>query len=239
MASSFSTISGSSRNLHLQVARTIARGILSGDLPQGSKIPNEMTLCEQFGISRTALREAVKLLSSKGLLRSKPKVGTTITDKINWNFLDPQLLEWMEGLENSKVFYQQFLGLRKAIEPEACALAAKNASSEQRIELSETFQKMEEIAKDFDHDRWAEVDMHFHRLIFLSTGNDFYLPFGNVLATIFMSFIAYSSKDGGVCIGEHRAIYAAIMAGKEEQAREASRFLLVAEKHRLPSEDAA
>jgi len=239
MSSSFRTISGSSRNLHLQVARTIARGILSGDLPQGSKIPNEMTLCEQFGISRTALREAVKLLSSKGLLRSKPKVGTTITDKINWNFLDPQLLEWMEGLENSKVFYQQFLGLRKAIEPEACALAAKNASSEQRIELSETFQKMEEIAKDFDHDRWAEVDMRFHRLIFLSTGNDFYLPFGNILATIFMSFILYSSKDGGVCIEEHRAIYAAIMAGKEEQAREASRLLLVSEKHRLPDEDAA
>lgn len=239
MSSTFSTISGSSRSLHVQVARTIARRILSGDLPQGSKIPNEMALCEQFGISRTALREAVKLLSSKGLLRSKPKIGTTVIEKTNWNFLDPQLLEWMDGLENSKVFYQQFLGLRKAIEPEACALAAKNASAEQRIELSDTFQKMEEIAKDFDHELWAEVDMHFHRLIFLSTGNDFYLPFGNVLATIFMSFISHSSKDGGVCIEEHRAIYAAIMAGKEEQARAASQSLLVGEKHRLGSEVAA
>ncbi|ABM04684.1 transcriptional regulator, GntR family [Psychromonas ingrahamii 37] len=226
-SSSFSTISASARNLHLQVARTIAQGILSGALPQGSKIPNEMTLCDQFGVSRTALREAIKLLSSKGLLRSKPKIGTTVTDKTNWNFIDPQLLEWMDGLENSKVFYQQFLGLRKAIEPEACALAAKNASAEQRIELSDTFQKMEEIAKDFDHDRWAEVDMHFHRLIFLSTGNDFYLPFGNVLATIFMSFILYTSEDTGVCIKERRAIYVAIMAGKEEQAREASRFSLL------------
>lgn len=239
MSPRFSTISGSARNLHLQVARTIARGILSGDLPQGSKIPNEMNLCEQFGISRTALREAVKLLSSKGLLRSKPKIGTTVTDKTNWNFLDAQLLEWIDGIENSKVFYQQFLGLRKAIEPEACALAAKNASAEQRIELSDAFQKMEEVANDFDHDRWAEVDMHFHRLIFLSTDNDFYLPFGNVLATIFTSFILYSSEDGGVCIEEHRAIYAAIMAGKEEQAREASRFLLISEKHRLSVEAAA
>ncbi|MFT6927397.1 MAG: DNA-binding FadR family transcriptional regulator [Psychromonas sp.] len=234
MSSVFTTISGSTRSLHMQVARTIARSILSGDLAQGSTIPNEITLCKQFGISRTALREAVKLLSSKGLLRSKPKIGTTVIEKNNWNFLDPQLLEWMDGLENSKVFYQQFLGLRKAIEPEACALAAKNASAEQRIELSDTFQIMEEIAKDFDHDRWAEADMHFHRLIFLSTGNDFYIPFGNVLATIFMSFITYSSKDGGVCIKEHRAIYKAIMAGKEEQALEASRSLLIAEKHRLP-----
>ncbi|WP_354625766.1 FadR/GntR family transcriptional regulator [Psychromonas sp. MME2] len=236
-SSNFTTISGSTRSLHVQVARTIARSILSGELAQGSIIPNEMALCEQFGISRTALREAIKLLTSKGLLRSKPKIGTTVIEKNNWNFLDPQLLEWMDGIENSTVFYRQFLGLRKAIEPEACALAAKNATVEQRIELSATFQKMEEVAKNFDHKKWAEVDMHFHRLIFLSTGNDFYLPFGNVLATIFMSFILYSSKDGGVCIEEHRAIYEAIMAGDTDQARTASQALLVGEKHRIIDED--
>lgn len=239
MTSIFSTLPNSRRKLHVQVARTIARSILSGDLPQGSKIPNEMRLCEEFHISRTALREALKLLISKGLLLSKPKVGTTVMDKTNWNFLDPQLLEWMDGLEDSSLFYQQFLGLRKAIEPEACALAAKNASAQQRIELSDTFQKMDEISKNFDHDSWTEVDMSFHRLIFLSTGNDFYLPFGNVLSTIFRSFISHSSKDGGVCIEEHRAIYAAIMAGKADQAREASQFLLVSEKHSLPAEVAA
>jgi len=224
-----------SGSLHVQVAREVARSILSGDLPQDSKIPNEKSLCEQFSISRTALREALKLLISKGLLLSKPKVGTTVRDKNNWNFFDPQLLEWMDGLADSNIFNQQFLGLRKAIEPEACALAARNASAKQRIELSDTFQKMEKIAKNFDQEQWTETDMYFHRLIFLSTGNDFYLPFGNVLATIFKSFINHSSKHGDACIDEHRAIYAAIMAGKEDQAREASRFLLVSEKHSLPT----
>ena len=236
MSSSFTAIAGSKRSLHVQVAREIARRILSGQLAQGQVIPGEMTLCEQFGISRTALREAVKLLTSKGLLESKPKIGTKVVDRLNWNFLDPQLLEWMEGLQNAEVFYHQFLGLRKAIEPEACALAARNATAEQRIELSETFQQMCEIAEDFDQARWAEVDMHFHRLIFFSTGNDFYLPFGNVMATIFMSFIHHSSKDGGVCINEHRSIYDAIMAGNADKARAASQFLLKEEKHRLPSE---
>lgn len=235
MSSMFTTVSGSMSKLHVQVARKIARGILSGELAQGSKIPNEQTLCDQFSVSRTALREALKLLISKGLLLSKSKVGTTVTDKENWNFFDPQLLEWMEGLKDAQTFNQQFLGLRKAIEPEACALAAKNASAQQRIELSNTFQKMETIATNFNQERWTEVDMYFHRLIFLSTGNDFYLPFGNVLATIFKSFIHHSSKDGGVCIDEHRAIYAAIMSGQADQAREASLFLLVAEKHSLPA----
>lgn len=105
MSSSFTAIAGSKRSLHVQVAREIARRILSGQLAQGQVIPGEMTLCEQFGISRTALREAVKLLTSKGLLESKPKIGTKVVDRLNWNFLDPQLLEWMEGLQNAEIFY--------------------------------------------------------------------------------------------------------------------------------------
>lgn len=235
MFSTFTATPTSRGSLHVEVARNIARSILSGDIPPGTKIPNEQSLCEQFDISRTALREALKLIISKGLLLSKPKVGTTVTEQSNWNYFDPQLLQWMDDLEDSNSFNQQFLGLRKAIEPEACALAAVNASAKQRIELSNTFQKMDDIAKSFNQESWTEVDMYFHRLIFLSTGNDFYLPFGNVLATIFKSFIHHSSKDGGVCIEEHRAIYAAIMAGNPDQAREASRYLLTAEKHSLPS----
>ncbi|MGB6137862.1 MAG: GntR family transcriptional regulator, partial [Shewanella sp.] len=76
MNGDFESIAGSKRSLHVQVAREIARKILSGQLPQNSVIPSEVDLCEQFGVSRTALREAVNLLTSKGLLKSRPKVGT-------------------------------------------------------------------------------------------------------------------------------------------------------------------
>ena len=232
-ATSFTTIASSKRSLHVQVAREIARTILSGDLEQGALLPGEMALCEQFHVSRTALREAVKLLTSKGLLESRQKIGTRVVEKSRWNFLDPQLIEWMEGLGNLEGLYIQFLGLRKAIEPEACALAALNATAEQRIALSETFQQMCDVAENFNHDEWADVDTRFHQLIFLSTSNDFYLPFGNVLATMFKSFISYSSKDGGVCIGEHRAIYEAVMAGNADKARSVCQQLLQEEKHGL------
>lgn len=236
MFSNFTTISGSKQSLHVQVASSIACRILSGDLAQGSFLPGEMLLSVQMGISRTALREAVKLLNSKGLLLSKSKIGTMVIEKSNWNYLDPQLLEWMNTVNHSEIFYQQFLALRKTVEPEASALAAKNATPEQLIEFSEIFKKMENIAKDFDHIRWAEEDMHFHRLIYLSTGNDFYMPFGNVLATIYRSFSTYNEEDNGTCIEAHRAIYAAIMAGDQVKAREASKFLFITEKYRLPSE---
>ncbi len=89
----------------------------------------------RFGISRTALREAVKLLTSKKLLESRPKIGTRVVDRAYWNFLHSQLIEWMDGLTDIYQFCHQFLGLRRAIEPEACALASKFASVEQYVEL--------------------------------------------------------------------------------------------------------
>mgnify|MGYP000088393187 CR=1 FL=1 len=239
MTNNFSTISTSSRSLHVQVARTIARRILSGELAQGSIVPSEMALCEQFGVSRTALREAIKLLTSKGLLESRPKIGTKVVNRAYWNFLDPQLIEWMEGLSDSEEFCLQFLGLRRAVEPEACALAAVNATAEQRIELSETFQKMVKIAENFNQKAWTAVDLKFHRLIFNSTNNDFYLPFGNILTTMFETFIIHSSRDGDVCLDEHRLIYEAIMEGNAKLAKEASLDHLQSNKHRLPEKSIA
>lgn len=235
MASTFKSISGSKRSLHVQVARKIARGILSGDLPEGGIIPGEMALCEQFGVSRTALREAEKLLTSKGLLESRPKVGTRVVERAYWNFLDPQLIEWMDGLTDVDEFCLQFLGLRRAIEPEACALAALHASVEQRIELSEIFQSMVEIdaADVFDQQGWTVIDMKFHSLIFNATANDFYLPFSNILNTMFVNFITHSSEEGSTCINQHRQIYEAIMTGNSDKARKASANHLHESNHRL------
>ncbi len=235
MNDSFLQIAGSKRSLHVRVAREIARKILAGHLAEGEIIPSEMKLCEQFSISRTALREAIKLLTSKGLLESKPKVGTRVKTRDHWNFLDSQLLDWVTGIGDKEAIYHEFLALRKAIEPEAAALAAINATAEQRKLLSATFQKMDEIASDFNVEDWTNADMQFHRLVFLSTGNSFYLPFANVLCTMFKSFIGHSSEEGGTCIEEHRAIYTAIMAGDADKAREANTRLLNNSNHRLPT----
>lgn len=237
MHNAFEEIAGGKRSLHVQVAREIARKILSGEVAENEIIPGEMILCGQFKVSRTSLREAIKLLTSKGLLESKPKVGTRVTSRENWNFLDSQLLDWLTGIGDNNAVYRDFLSLRNALEPEAAALAAENATAEQRILLSATFQQMDYISKNFDLERWTEADMEFHRLIFLSTGNSFYLPLANVLCTMFKSFIAHSSIKGSTCIGEHRAIYSAIMAGDANKAREANVELLSKSKRRLPSNE--
>lgn len=234
MNNAFLQISGSTRSLHVQVAREMARKILSAELVQNEIIPSEKLLCEQFDVSRTALREAVKLLTSKGLLESKPKVGTRVRSRDNWNFLDSQLLDWVDDLGDNESVYKEFLALRRAIEPAAAALAAVNATAEERILLSEVFQEMDYVAANFDPVRWTEVDVQFHRLIFLSTANSFYLPFANIFATMFSGFIGHSSEGGSTCIKEHRAIYRAIMAGDPDKARNAYTHLLSHSNHRLP-----
>ena len=219
--------------VHVVVAKQIAVKILSGEIEEREKLPSEPDLCNQFGLSRTALRESMKLLSGKGLICSKPKIGTKVQTREKWHFLDAQLLEWIQETHKMDLFLNQFLGLRKAIEPEACALAALNATAEQRMELSVIFQQMVAAAKDSDMNRWIESDLKFHCLLFRSTRNFFYIPFGNVLPTIFRTFIDSSAQGGRFCIEEHGEIYNAIMAGNPTKARLASKTLLNDENQRL------
>ena len=233
MTMQFETAAGMTRGLNTHIARDIARKILSGELASGDILPSEIELGEQFGVSRTALREALKLLTSKGLLESRPKIGTRVKERSQWNMLDPQLLEWMQGMEATEEIYHQFLEFRKAIEPHATALAAINASKQQRIDLSRIYRQMCHVAENFDPLHWVDVDTQFHRMIFISSGNCFYVPFGNVLTTIFKWFFEYSSKEGGMCLHEHKMIYEAIMAGDDGAAYSASLSLMKGHKHRL------
>ncbi|CAM3125040.1 FadR/GntR family transcriptional regulator [Vibrio rarus] len=229
----FALVENSDRRIHVQVARQIARKILSGELKENQKIPCETELCEAFGVSRTALRESTKLLSAKGLIESKPKVGTRICPRREWHFLDPQFLDWIQDLDEINPFLAQFLGLRKAIEPEACALAAVHATAEQRKDLSKYFQLMTIAANEFDYESWAINDHLFHQTIFLATGNQFYVPFSNILSTMFKQFIDHSAVGGRFCLEEHKAIYDGIMSGNEAGARIASKSLLDDENQAL------
>ncbi|WP_285164227.1 FadR/GntR family transcriptional regulator [Shewanella goraebulensis] len=235
----FIQVEDSSRRVHVQVARQIARKILSGEIEPLQRLPCEMELCEMFGVSRTALRESTKLLSAKGLIESRPKVGTTVRARANWHFLDPQLLDWIQGLENTEVFLSKFLGLRKAIEPEACALAATFATIEQRKQLSVLMQNMIKAAEEFDYEQWTINDHLFHQTIYLSTENQFYIPFGNILTTIFKLFIDHSAEGGRFCINEHKGIYDAIMSGDADQARSYCQQLLKDDNQRFSEVPAA
>lgn len=120
------------RNLSYLLAEKIGQRILAGEYIAGAILPGEIELGEEFGVSRTAVREAVKMLAAKGMLLPRPRIGTRIMPQSNWNFLDQELLTWWMTRENFDQVMQHFILVRTALEPQACALAAVNANAAQK-----------------------------------------------------------------------------------------------------------
>ncbi|MGH7026412.1 FadR/GntR family transcriptional regulator [Brevundimonas sp.] len=111
---------------HDQIVRALAQDILTGALAPGDKLPAEADLLERFGVSRTALREALKTLSAKGFLSVKTRVGTRVTDSVHWNFFDKEVLAWRVAIGMDAQFRRHLAEVRRSLEPTAAALAAKH-----------------------------------------------------------------------------------------------------------------
>src|SRR5688500_16622390 len=120
--------SGSTSRGKAMVAETLALRILGGDYPPERPLPHETALLAEFGVSRTCLREALQMLSAKGLVRSRPKLGTFVRDAHDWNFLDADLLRWRQRVVSKPVFLRELFSVRRMVEPETAALAAQNAT---------------------------------------------------------------------------------------------------------------
>lgn len=112
------------KNLSYVLAEKLAQRILKGDYAPGTILPGEIELGEQYGVSRTAVREAVKTLTAKGMVLPRPRIGTRVMPQGNWNFLDQELLTWWMTEENFHQVVDHFLVMRISLEPQACLLAA-------------------------------------------------------------------------------------------------------------------
>lgn len=110
--------------IHQAMARKLGIAILSGEYRPGDGFGGEIEQSEALGVSRTAYREAMRILTAKGLLESRPKAGTHITPRRQWNLLDPDVLEWMFSGTPDERFVRDLFELRGVIEPAAAALAA-------------------------------------------------------------------------------------------------------------------
>ena len=105
------------KNLSYVLAEKLAQRILKGEYEPGTILPGEIELGEQFGVSRTAVREAVKTLTAKGMVLPRPRIGTRVMPQSNWNFLDQELLTWWMTEENFHQVIDHFLVMRICLEP--------------------------------------------------------------------------------------------------------------------------
>lgn len=214
------------RNLSYLLAEKIGQRILAGEYEAGSILPGEIELGEQFGVSRTAVREAVKMLAAKGMLLPRPRIGTRVMPQTNWNFLDQELLTWWMTRDNFDQVMEHFLILRRLLEPQACSLAAMNASEKQRALLASLMAEMRELHEDFNRERWIQVDTQFHQLIYEASGNPFLMSFANLFSSVYHSYFRSITGDEVIKLQYHQDIVDTILVGDSKGALLACQVLL-------------
>lgn len=137
------------------------RRIVSGDMAEGELLPTETALIEVYGISRTAVREAIQTLATKGFVLIKQGSGTTVAPKANWNVLDPSYLK-LTGFGDA--VSQNLLEVQDIFEPAAAGLAAQRASAEEVAALRGLMAELA-AAGHRNPARYADLDFAFHHKI--------------------------------------------------------------------------
>jgi DNA-binding FadR family transcriptional regulator len=211
-------------SLHHGVAQDIGQRILKGEFAPGALLPNEAECGETYGVSRTAVREAVKMLMAKGLIVSRPKIGSRVQPKENWNLLDRDVLAWYCAATDYWHFLADMQQVRRILEPEAAALAATNHTPSQLGAIEAALAGMREAAADASLTAWNAADVRFHLAILAAAGNDLLVPLGFLIESALGNMFDYTARharDLRPALKRHEDILAAIRRHRPEAARRA------------------
>jgi len=218
---------GPKHNLTHQLTHDLGMAIVKGEYKIGDGLPSEADLCVEFDVSRSATREAVKMLSAKGLISSRPKQGIQVLPESNWNMFDTDVLSWILSSKPSLSLLKEFTQVRVAIEPQAAALAAVNGTDEQFRDIERALARMEDADNGLDDP--LDADIEFHNYILLATGNRFIAQLTDFISTALRVSIRYTNRIKGVPgadVQKHADILNAIKSRDPEQARVAVKTIL-------------
>jgi DNA-binding FadR family transcriptional regulator len=213
-------------SLHNSVAQDIGARILKGEFAPGTLLPNEAEWCRVYGVSRTAVREAIKMLAAKGLIVSRPKIGSRVQPRDAWNLLDRDVLVWYCAAADQHHFLANMQQLRQILEPEAAALAAENHTPAQFADIEAAYNGMRE-SKSFPD--WNTADVRFHLAILFAAGNELLVPLGFVIESALGNMFDWTTRhneDFRSALPLHEHILIAIRQRRPEAARRAARKLL-------------
>ena len=182
-------------NIHQQIVRELALRILSGEAKPGEMLSTEDIASSEMDVSRTAYREAIKVLTAKGLLESRPKVGTRVRERASWNILDPDIVAWRSETETAPQFVEELFEFRQIIEPEAARLAAQNARQDELTLIREAVQRMGET--DASTNENYEADLAFHTGVLDASGNELLASLGHVVEALLLKSFELSSHQAG------------------------------------------
>ena len=208
---------------HLEIAAALGCEILSGAREPGSRLPDVQEMHERFGVSRVVVREVVRTLAAKGMVTSKPKVGTIVSLPSAWSWLDPQVLDWRGRVGLDQTFLNQLTEVRLALEPAAASIAAKNRTDEDIAAIQVALKAMYQA--DGDHKKFSLADRDFHNAIVAATHNPFFYSSISATSVALFGFLSWISigvtTDKGFhtrSAAQHAKIFDAIAAGDQKAA---------------------
>lgn len=204
------------------VVEELAHLIIGGNYPEGYVLPTEPALCEEFGFSRTVVREGLKLLEERGLVRIEQGRGTTVKPRSSWDLLDPTVLQIALAYDEDLTLLDDLISIRRVLEGQMGAEAATKLKASELAELTKIADQME-LSYD-DYDRFRDFDNAFHAIIMGASGNEIGLTivrvihrYGGVTATLASGASRATLKR---TVSEHREIIEALAARNGELAGE-------------------
>jgi DNA-binding FadR family transcriptional regulator len=211
------------RNFHNFVINEIGNAIVAGEFPIGSVLASDAVMMEQYGVSRTVLREALKTLEAKGLVEARPKVGTRVSPKSRWNFFDPQVLAWHFHAPPDRELYESLFRVRAALEAPAIALASRHRTAEHVRLLKYWCHQMETSGDSLEQFGLACLEVH---AVIAEAGRDPLLR--SILGVVELTLALALTRDHAMPGPAYRdqsvkmfiALTSAIEAGEAEKAAE-------------------
>ncbi len=234
------------KNVHGTTLDLLGRAIVGGRYAIGASLPPEPTLCEEFGISRTVVREAVKSLVAKGLLITGPKLGTRVLPEEHWNWFDPDVVAWKSHLGLTREFLRDLQELRRIVEPAGVRLAAERATAADIAEVEAAYAGMK-LAIEQGGD-YVSSDLRFHQGLLRACHNRMVVQMSKALGALLRTSFEISTTrpDGPASsLPLHRAVLDAVIARDARKAERASLVLIdgarddieqvLASRRKLPS----
>lgn len=225
------------RGLHGQLVQQLGQMIVSGDLGADRPlVPEEIG--QRFEVSRTVVRESLRVLEAKGLVSARPNVGTRVRPVSDWNLLDPDIIEWRAFGPQREDQRRELCELRWTIEPLAAGLAAGRCRDDVQQRLADMVGIMGQALGQGDSLTFSRADAEFHVLLLQSAGNRML----EHLSGIVSSALQVSGGPASGCVRpsesavtQHRQIVEALAAGESATAESAMRHLLSAHVEAPPT----
>lgn len=227
-------VAGLTPSLSTHVAREIGRRIVSETYAPGDLVEDEGTLAEHYQVSRSVIRDAVKILVGKRLLDVRRGIGTRVRSRASWGLLDDDVLAWFQSAEPKADFLRQLMDIRLVIEPKASRWAAERATDEELGRIETAIERMEQekgSAEDL-----VIADAAFHRSILRAAHNEFLVAMEGVIFSALLGGIRFANErqdDSAFIIRIHRSVYEAIAARNGEGAEQAMENLLIDSSNRI------